>query len=176
MAILDIFKRDKRKNPVYKFTEEDTERSHISRQENLIKKKYNEIQLARLEHLENLIKEKQMNEKIAMMESELYDSDNEDEEDSKDPLNNVFNSFVGMLANKLGPQSQNTNPNSSVTSNPSVTDDTIKQTIDQIPIENIKQLQAMSSEQITELVVGKFPQLTSQQVVYAVSYIKSKSI
>jgi len=173
MAFLDIFKRDKRKNPEYKFTEEDVERSHVSRQETLIKKKYNEIQMERLQHLQDLQNERHMQEKIAMMEEEIYGEEEgeeeEEEEKSQDPVDMLFGETMKMIFNKVNPGSA-----APAAIAPQNANEEISKTISAIPEQNIKQLKALPVDQLTALIAQKYPQLTSDQVAFAISEIQKR--
>jgi len=172
MALFGLFKKDKRKDPEYKFSEEDAEKSLIIRKENAIKKKYAEIQMERLQHLQDLQNERHMEEKIRMMEDEIYGEDEEDDHTTEsDPFAGLFSDIVRGAMQKMNVIPQAT-PGASNQS--TIENEKILETIKNIPQTQIEILKKMTVEDLTKLTMEKFPGLTSDQVSLVIDNIHKR--
>lgn len=181
MSLFGLFgKKDKQK--LHTFTDEEREKASNTKLLNSIKRQKLEIQRQELEHYKELLEEKRMRQEMDNIKEQLYseeydDEDLPDEDSPEDLFTGVLTQVLTAIASKYAPQPQirDNSIQSPPTDTLSVDEDYIKQSVDKIPQQYLEQTRNLSDEQLSKMIIERYPQMSDGAVLKTVQIIRTKA-
>jgi len=184
MGIFDTKIQEEPKKKGRKFTDTDrmlakAKRDEIKEFQNRLKAKNEELIMLQFE-----LKRRRMLKQIREVDDPLDESRYEDEEEepeqednSQMDMNNPESLMTGLLTKALLSHQKQKDVSQSPQQKsiePSVSDGDIQQMVNSLPVDLIKKSQLVTDEQLSSIIMQKVPNLTPDQVKYAISLIRAR--